>query len=186
MPAGMEKWIIFIGLSIPVIFFSRRTLMNIKSHGLYRFFSWECILWLFANNCIYWFKAPWSIHQMFSWIFLIISGYYVIAGTWRLKREGKAGDERRSAELFRFEKTTRLVDNGIFKYVRHPLYASLLFLSWGIYLKQPDWILLIFAVLSSTFLYITAVQDEKECLIFFGGSYREYMKKSKRFIPFIF
>lgn len=35
------------------------------------------------------------------------------------------------------------------------------------------------------FLYLTALFDEKECVKYFGNRYREYMKRTKRFIPFI-
>ena len=35
-------------------------------------------------------------------------------------------------------------------------------------------------------LYITAIFDEKECIVYFGDKYKEYMKRSKMFIPYIF
>ena len=37
-------------LSFPVIILSWRTLFSVKSHGFYRFFSWECIIWIFNLN----------------------------------------------------------------------------------------------------------------------------------------
>jgi protein-S-isoprenylcysteine O-methyltransferase Ste14 len=78
-----------------------------------------------------------------------------------------------------------LIDKGIFKYIRHPLYSSLLFLTWGIFLKNTTDLLLFITVLSSAFLYLTAIFEEKECIKFFGEKYSEYMKRSKMFIPFI-
>jgi len=54
----MESYIAFGILSLPVIALSWRTLTNIKSHGFYRFFSWECILWLLISNLSYWFDDP--------------------------------------------------------------------------------------------------------------------------------
>jgi protein-S-isoprenylcysteine O-methyltransferase Ste14 len=87
--------------------------------------------------------------------------------------------------LFGFEKTTALVDYGIYKYIRHPMYASLLFLTWGICFKNFTLPLLVVAFLSSVFLYLTALCDEKECVRFFGQPYADYMKRSKRFIPFV-
>ena len=181
----MEKLILFGILSLPVIIISWRALLNIKSHGFYRFFSWECIIWLFVSNYKFWFVDPFSIKQIFSWLFLLFSGYLVIAGVMLLKKSGKQGKNRDEKELYQFEKTSELIDQGIFKYIRHPLYSSLLFLTWGIFLKNTTDLLFFMALLSTTFLFITAIFDEKECIKFFGEKYNEYMKRSKRFIPFI-
>jgi len=182
----MERLIIFGILSLPVIYISRRTLFTVKSHGFYRFFSWECIIWLFVSNYLFWFNDPLSIRQIFSWIFLFYAVYLVIVGVVLLKRKGKPVKIRKEKELFHFEKTSELIDQGIFKYIRHPLYSSLLFLTWGIFLKNTTTSLLFIALLSSIFLYLTAIFDERECVHFFGNPYREYMKRTKRFIPFIF
>ena len=102
-----------------------------------------------------------------------------------MKKIGKPGMNRDNKALYQFEKTSELIDTGIFKYVRHPLYSSLLFLTWGIFLKNTMAGLSFVAMLSTVFLYITVIFDEKECIKHFGYKYREYMKRSKRFIPFI-
>jgi protein-S-isoprenylcysteine O-methyltransferase Ste14 len=99
---------------------------------------------------------------------------------------GKPGKKREDENLYSFERTSELVTQGIFKYIRHPMYSSLLFLTWGIYLKNPTFFLLIPALLSSVFLYLTALFDEKECIRYFGDKYREYMKTSKMFVPYVF
>ena len=181
----MERIVVFGILSLPVVYLSWRTLFVVKSHGFYRFFSWECILWLFVSNYKLWFDDPFSIRQIFSWIFLFLSIYLVIAGVVLLKKNGNPLKNRDEKELFQFEKTSELIDQGIFKYIRHPLYSSLLFLTWGIFLKNTTTSLLFVAVSSSLFLFLTAIFDEKECIKYFGNQYAEYMKRTKRFIPFI-
>jgi protein-S-isoprenylcysteine O-methyltransferase Ste14 len=45
--------------------------------------------------------------------------------------------------------------------------------------------LFLVSLLSSVFLFVTAIFDEKECVVFFGDPYREYINRSKRFIPFV-
>jgi protein-S-isoprenylcysteine O-methyltransferase Ste14 len=182
----MERIVAFGLLSLPIIILSWRTLFSFKSHGFFRFFSWECILWLLIANLNYWFDHPFSISQLFSWIFLIISLYLVIGGVYQLKK-GVRGDKRGDEKvLYQFEKTCELVDTGIYKYIRHPLYSSLFFLTWGIFLKQTTNILLIVSFMSTAFLFLTSIADEKECIRFFGENYRRYMKRTKRFIPFVF
>ena len=182
----MERLILFGILSLPVISISWRTLFKIESHGFYRFFSWECIIWLFANDFRFWFIHPLSNEQLLSWLFLLISVYLVISGVILLKRVGKPQQNRNEKALYEFEKTTVLIEQGLYKYIRHPLYSSLLFLTWGIFLKNPTVPLSFVALLSTVFLYLTAIFDEKECIEFFGPPYREYMKRTKLFIPFIF
>lgn len=181
----MESWILFGIVSLPVIVISWRALFNFRSHGFYRFFSWECIIWLFISNCRYWFVDPFSIKQIFSWIFLIVSIYLVSAGIILMKTKGKPTKSRDENALYQFEKTTKLIDQGIFKYIRHPLYSSLIFLTWGIFLKNTTGSLFLIAILSTAFLFHTALLDERECIGFFGEKYADYMKRSKRFIPFI-
>jgi protein-S-isoprenylcysteine O-methyltransferase Ste14 len=181
----MDKVILFIALSLPVIYLSKRALFDIKSHGFPRFFSWECIIALFVANYKFWFVEPFSVKQVISWILLAVSAYIVVAGVVLLRRASKPGVVRVDEKLFKFEKTTELVTAGIFKYIRHPLYSSLIFLSWGIYFKHPTVIMTLVAMISSVLLWFTAVGDEKECIAYFGDSYRDYMKATKRFIPFV-
>jgi len=181
----MERLIAFGILSLPVIFISWRTLNNVKSHGFFRFFSWECIIWLLVSDYQFWFKDPFSIAQIFSWLFLFFSVYLVVSGVILIKKIGKPVKTRDEKSLYQFEKTSELIDQGIFKYIRHPLYSSLIFLTWGIFLKNTTYSLLFITLLSTTFLFLTAIFDEKECIKFFGNIYIEYMNRSKRFIPFI-
>jgi len=181
----MEKVILFIALSLPLIFISKHSLFEPGSHGFTRVFSWEWIIALFVLNYGEWFKQPFSLTQIISWLLLLISLWFVIGGVFLLKKARKPGIVRVDEKLYRFEKTTELVTSGIFKYLRHPLYSSLLFLTWGIWFKQPGVITAFIALLSSVLLWFTAKRDERECLAYFGDSYREYMTRTKRFIPFV-
>ena len=95
--------------------------------------------------------------------------------------------KQRQAEpqLLAFEKTTTLVNTGIYHYIRHPLYSSLLFLAWGIFFKVPTWLGALLALAATLFLFATAKADEAECIRFFGPAYETYMKQTKRFVPFL-
>jgi protein-S-isoprenylcysteine O-methyltransferase Ste14 len=79
-----------------------------------------------------------------------------------------------------------LVTSGIYHYIRHPLYSSLLLLTWGIFFKSPTWSGLFLAAAASLFLFATAKADEAECLRFCGAPYRVYLKQSQRSVPFLF
>ena len=84
-----------------------------------------------------------------------------------------------------FEATTQLVTRGIYRFIRHPLYASLLYLTWGILFKSPSLLKGCLAAIATAFLHTTARADEIEYLVKFGQTYSGYMKTTKWFIPFI-
>ena len=85
-----------------------------------------------------------------------------------------------------FEDTTALVVVGIYKYIRHPLYGSLLLLAWGVFFKAPSLIGGILSLGASAFLVATARVEESEDLKKFGADYAAYMKTTKMFVPFVF
>lgn len=182
----MVNLFVFSVLSLVILIISWRTVFNIQTHGFYRFFAWLCMAWLFATNYKFWFINSFSFEQIISWILLVYSAYLVIFGLLLIKIKGKPSPERDEKNLFGFEKTTRLVDTGVFKHTRHPLYASLIFVTWAMYLKNPTYLLLLLSLISSILLYITSKYDEKECIKYFGKSYQEYMRQTKMFIPFVF
>jgi protein-S-isoprenylcysteine O-methyltransferase Ste14 len=94
--------------------------------------------------------------------------------------------DRADAELFSFEKTSTLVTTGIYRYIRHPMYAALLFLAWGAFLKEASPASVGLVLGASAMLLLTALRDEVECREHFGAEYAEYMTVSKRFIPCVF
>ena len=95
------------------------------------------------------------------------------------------GDQREERPLVAFEKTTALVTVGAYRYIRHPLYSSLLFLAWGIFFKDPSWAGGLLAMAASLFLVVTARAEEAEDRRYFGETYQKYMQETKMFIPFL-
>ncbi|HCY76089.1 MAG TPA: protein-S-isoprenylcysteine methyltransferase [Ignavibacteriales bacterium] len=168
------------------LYISKKSLLNFKVHGFYRFFVFEGTLILIILNIPYWFDSPFSILQIISWIFLITSVYLVIASVYYLKSNGNHTERNLESANFKFENTANLVKEGIYKYIRHPMYSSLLFLSIATMLKGINFFTIIIAVLVIIFLISTAIIEEKENKDFFGIEYDEYMKRTKMFIPFIF
>ena len=157
-----------------------------QSHGFYRFFAWEAILALLVLNGPVWFVDRVALHQLLSWALLFASLLLLFAGLYQLRRMGRPDGQRTDAELFAFERTSQLVTSGIFCLIRHPLYASLLLLAWGVACKQPNSLSLVLALLASLALWLTAKRDEAECRQQFGEAYCDYMQRSKMFIPWLF
>ena len=186
----MLKVILFVGLSAALAYVSRASLKDAGSHGFYRFLAWECILGLFFLNFIslrQWFGDPFSVRQVISWILLFACIVPAALGVHLLRAQGQPDPRRRhDAPLLSIEKTTRLVTAGAFKYIRHPLYSSLLLLAWGVFFKHPSWIGVGLVLGATGCLLATAKVEEAENIRYFGTAYRAYMQRTKMFIPFFF
>jgi protein-S-isoprenylcysteine O-methyltransferase Ste14 len=180
------KIIFFVAASLPLIYVSRASLKKPGSHGFYRFFAWEAILALVMLNLDVWFVDPFSWHQLISWLLLLVSILLLIQGVNLLKEIGQPDSARTDPSLLNFEKTTRLVTTGIYGYIRHPLYSSLLFLAWGTFFKDINMTGGVLVLISTIFLVATARADEMECIRYFGVEYETYRKRTKMFIPCLF
>ncbi len=180
------KSVIFLGATAGFVYLSWHSLRNPRSHGFYRFFAFESILALVLLNLDYWFYEPFSPHQVISWLLLIVSLFLVIHGFQLLHRVGKPKSERDDRSLIGIEKTTELVRVGAYRYIRHPMYSSGLFGTWGVFFKHPLWLSLCLAVITTIFWTMTAKIEEAENISFFGPAYQSYMKQTKMFIPFLF
>ena len=128
-------------------------------------------------NMKVWFHDPFSLHQIVSWILLIFSAYFGLAGFFLLKRRGKPSEN--------FENTTILVKTGVYSLIRHPLYFSLFLLGTGIMMKDITPLTILLGAINLTAIWFTAMMEEKEMIEKFGEPYKEYMKETKMFIPFI-
>jgi len=76
-----------------------------------------------------------------------------------------------------------VVQRGVYRYLRHPIYVGDLLLLFGLELALNSWLVLGVAVLTP-FVLARAIHEEellKESL----DGYREYCRTSKRFIPFV-
>jgi protein-S-isoprenylcysteine O-methyltransferase Ste14 len=183
----MWKLCVLTIATILLIYISRASLRKPGSHGFYRFFAWECILVLLLLNVQMWFVDPFSWHQLIAWTLLFACLLPLAFGLRSLRTRGQPTEERPDdSSLLDFEKTTSLVTTGVYAYIRHPLYSSLLLLAWGIFFKAPALPGGFLAVVATTFLIATANADEQECLQFFGDDYRDYIQKTKRFIPYLY
>lgn len=177
--------ILFILLSIPLIALSWRSLKNPEHHGFYRFFAFECILIIIISNAPFWMGNLINPVQLLSGIFLMTSILFVFLAFFKLKKTGGKRDSTTNPENYSFENTNNLVSSGIYKYIRHPMYASLFFLTWGALLKHFTWYGLVPALAASWFIYLAVMKEEKENIFYFGEAYKKYIQKTKMFVPFI-
>lgn len=79
----------------------------------------------------------------------------------------------------------RLVTEGPYAFIRHPMYAALLFISIGLGLLAANWMVAIPFPLSVLLLYLIRVPSEEAMMLeHFGEAYREYCQRTGRLLPF--
>lgn len=83
-------------------------------------------------------------------------------------------------------KEHKLATHGIYKYIRHPLYTigSSFILSFG--MMADNWFIGMFGILAFILMAIRTPKEEANLIEKFGDEYREYMKRTGRFLPKLF
>jgi protein-S-isoprenylcysteine O-methyltransferase Ste14 len=78
-----------------------------------------------------------------------------------------------------------LVTKGIYKYIRHPQYTGFFLLTLGMTIEWASLALLLMLPVVFIMYCRLAKKEEADMIAEFGDAYRDYMKATKRFIPFI-
>jgi len=77
----------------------------------------------------------------------------------------------------------KLVTKGIYRYSRHPMVLSTIILFLGIGIATASWIFLLLPVVYMITPLLRMVEaEERHCLKYYGDAYREYMKRTPRWI----
>jgi len=77
-----------------------------------------------------------------------------------------------------------LITHGIYKYIRHPMYSSVIFSMFGILLLHFSLFeIIVYLILLSNMIIKMLYEEKLWCN---SKEYQEYSKKTKRLIPFVF
>ena len=178
--------IFFLG-ALVIAGISWRTFSNIRSHGFFRFLALEAMWALIVMNAHAWFQDVLSLKQILSWALLLASLVLAVHAFYVLLRQGRAPRHpARASTNFSFEETTALVTTGIYAYIRHPMYTSLMLLTWGTAFKTLGFWTILMALIATGLLFVTARAEEFENLEKFGEKYDSYMGRTKMFLPRIY
>jgi protein-S-isoprenylcysteine O-methyltransferase Ste14 len=140
---------------------------------------------LAIQNYRYLIVEKFDLQQLISSALMMASLVFILSAVFMMRQKGRVSKQRRDHTLFGFEKTTVLIESGIFKHVRHPMYSSLLFLAWGLLLRHIEISLLLVALIATCSGVLAAWIEEKENIEYFGERYRHYTLKTKMFIPYV-
>jgi protein-S-isoprenylcysteine O-methyltransferase Ste14 len=79
-----------------------------------------------------------------------------------------------------------IVERGAYRFVRHPSYTAAALMIIGIGLALANWAGLLTLVVAVTIAYGYRVSvEERALLATLGDAYRDYMSRTKKFIPFV-
>ena len=83
-------------------------------------------------------------------------------------------------------KEHKLVTRGIYRWIRHPLYTigSSFIISFG--MMADNWFIAAFGILAFILMASRTPKEEANLIEKFGDEYREYMKRTGRYLPRLF
>ena len=87
---------------------------------------------------------------------------------------------------YQIKKNHELITKGIYSYVRHPIYGGLLMFVPGALMVAESYIFIPIIVLTLFIIEASSRREEKLLTKHFGKKHTEYMKTTKKFIPFIY
>jgi protein-S-isoprenylcysteine O-methyltransferase Ste14 len=140
---------------------------------------------MYASVLVAMFMTIKNIAMLPDWLFypgivLIVAGVFV--RQWAILTLG-----RFFTTAVGVQKNQKVVDNGLYRYIRHPSYLGVLIIMAGIGLALHSWggILVLLAINGLAFGY--RIHIEEQVLVSeLGDNYLQYMKRTKRLIPFVF
>ncbi len=134
------------------------------------------MMWLISRYFLY---ANFSLNGMnvLAFLFLIIGVIIIIMGI------NKFRENRTTISPIKPNKTSSLVNNGIYKYTRNPMYLGLLLMLFSAALFLKNFISFLIIPLFILFITRNQILPEEEILDnMFGEEYKNYKKKVRRWI----
>lgn len=112
----------------------------------------------------------------FGWVLFFITfvywTYFFFGALWVNRRAALSAD-----------KTKRIIKEGVYSKVRHPIYSADIVLGWGIFFFYPDVRFLIGAHLFMFVLLFWMKREEKALTEKFGDDYIEYKRNVPKLFP---
>ena len=143
------------------------------------------VLWL--SPLVYLINPPWmawskiGLPEWVRWLGVGIGILCVLGIYWLFSSIG-SGITPTSAT----RKQHSLVTTGPYRWVRHPLYTvgSSMFVAFG--MMADNWFIAALGILTFILMAIRTPKEEANLIEKFGDEYREYMKRTGRYLPKVF
>ncbi|MBI4096811.1 MAG: isoprenylcysteine carboxylmethyltransferase family protein [Candidatus Levybacteria bacterium] len=106
-------------------------------------------------------------------ILIAVAGRKELGANWTHARE------------YQVKRRHELVETGIYRYIRHPIYTGFAVYLIGAELVAKSWLVIPIVLIAFSGAYIQGKREEKLLLAHFGKQYKQYMRRSKMLIPFV-
>ncbi len=184
-PEGLIFWFVFILIFIPETRFIKRTRhkkssVDAGTFDLIRVWGQLALGISAIVSFLPWFVIPHAKYVFGFGILLLISG-----GILRQISFRSLGKYFRETVLIQDDH--QVIQDGPYRWVRHPSYTGSLLAFIGIGLALGSWLSVIINVVTMSIVYAKRVKVEEKALCEkIGQPYYDYISRSKRFIPFVY
>lgn len=130
------------------------------------------------------FPALQMVHRRRMWfvvgLILLLAGSWLRRHCWKMLGQHFTGDVKASVDQ-------PVVDRGVYRWIRHPSYTGGILMYLGTGMAMTSWLSAASITLAAIAGYAYRVRVEEQALqANLGGRYQEYMRRTKRFVPFVF
>lgn len=151
----------------------------------YCYYLWMAVLLVEVIACAYEythfrFEGKITSYEVVSGLTLICLGFLVSLVGWLSIR-------RYSAPEFQIIEGHKVIDEGLYRYIRHPIYTGFFLIASGLplFLRSISGLLALILIVTPAWMYVIG-QEEKFLVSELGDDYVAYMGKTKRLIPFVY
>jgi protein-S-isoprenylcysteine O-methyltransferase Ste14 len=121
-------------------------------------------------------RAAWFM----AGLMMLLGGSLLRRHCWRMLGRHFTGDVKASADQ-------PVIEQGIYRWVRHPSYTGGMLMYLGTGVALTNWLSAVIISLAGAVGYLYRVRVEEQALqANLGSRYQEYMRRTKRFVPFVF
>jgi protein-S-isoprenylcysteine O-methyltransferase Ste14 len=126
-----------------------------------------------------------QVYALAGLCLLLIGGYLRFKARFELKKKAGFSSLASTARL-QIVENHRLVTDGLYRHVRHPIYLAETLRNFGFVLILSSIYGTLF-IAAGTILLLLRIRGEEKMLIeAFGEDYKEYQRSTKRIIPYIY
>lgn len=128
-------------------------------------------------------EALWevSIYQPIIGKFISVWGAILIATA----LQGYDLSEFSGLDFNKKQEKTEFKNDGLLKYMRHPIYFGILIFVWGMFITEASTRSLTGAVAVTIYLFVGIYFEEKKLIEVFGEKYKKYQQDVPMLIPFL-
>jgi len=139
------------------------------------------LMWTFAPKFMEW--SALALPTWARWTGLALGLLSVFLNVWSHKTLGERLGEDFDPAL-RLLKVPALVNEGPYAKMRHPIYLAFLMMQISVLLLTSNWFIGLCGItIIASVIAIRIPEEEKLLTEQFGDEYREYMKRTGRFLP---